>query len=81
MFSVLLTQDDLWHAIESNDTEDGEADKIAPPVMAIDWKFGLPQLTIKVELQKIRNSDRLSAALADAVYKAGRKFRRFDSSP
>ena len=36
-----LTQDDLWSALESIGTEDGEADKIAPPVIAklIERKF------------------------------------------
>jgi hypothetical protein len=29
-----ITQDDLWSALESIGTEDGEADKIAPPVIA-----------------------------------------------
>ena len=52
-----LTQDDLWTALESIGTEDGEADKIAPPVVAklIELRFveldstGLPRLTDKGE--------------------------------
>lgn len=48
-----ITQDDLRHALESIGTEDGETDKIAPPVVAklIELRFveidstGLPRLT------------------------------------
>src|SRR5262245_13432977 len=52
-----LTQDDLWHAIESIGSEYGVADKIAPPVIAklIELRFvdlnptGLPRLADKGE--------------------------------
>jgi hypothetical protein len=46
-----LTQDDLWTALETIGTEDGEADKIAPPVIAklfelrfVKESMGLPRL-------------------------------------